>query len=157
MATGYRVQLNLGEWPEYYVPGITDDSAKAASELLQENHEKYHIFFNQSGFHNHIAHHLLTLYALSATPGQIQKQYDNNKTYQRPPQPVEESVVQDMSDAQCFQKFLGNEKYYNDYLKLFQREIGRKGWEAVINEYVFAGNDRAEAMLARMFAGEKTV
>lgn len=153
MATGSKVQLTLGEWPEFYVPGIKDESAKRASGLLQENHDQHHIFFNKSGFHNHIAHHLLTVYALAANPDQIQKQYDDNKSYQRPSQPLEDSIIEDMSDPEHFQKFLGQEKYYNDYLKLFQKEINAKGWENVLNEYLFAGDERAEAMLVRMFAG----
>jgi hypothetical protein len=153
MATGSKVQLTIGEWPEFYVPGIAEESATKASELLQENHEKHHIFFNQSGFHNHIAHHLLTLYALNATPAQIQKQYDVNKGYQRAPPPVEQRVIEDMEDPKQFQKFFGKEKYYKDYLKFFQKEIESKGWERVMNQYVFAGDERADAMLVRMFAG----
>lgn len=153
MATGSKVQLNLGEWPEYYLPDIQEESAKKASELLQENHDNHHIFFNQSGFHNHIAHHLLTVYALRATPDQIQKHYDENKHYQRAPQPLKDSIVQDMSDPKHFQQFLGKEKYYNDYLKYFQKEINDKGWENVLNQYLFSEDERAEAMLVRMYAG----
>lgn len=153
MATGSKVHLDLAESPEFFVPGISKESAQKASELLQENHDKHHIFFNQSGFHNHIAHHLLTIYALDATPSQIQKQYDDNKHYQRAPQPLKDSIIEDMSDPQKFQKFLGKEKYYNDYLKYFQKEIDQKGWENVLNEYLFAKDERAETVLVRMFAG----
>ena len=88
-ASGSKVYLSASECkPEFYLPGISEKSAQRASELLQENHEKHHIFFNESGFHNHIAHHLLTVFALNASPEQIQKHYDDNKSYQRPPQPV---------------------------------------------------------------------
>lgn len=153
MASASKVQLSLGEWPEYYLKNITQDSATKASELLQENHEQHHIFFNNSGFHNHIAHHLLTVYALAATPSQIQKHYDDNKTYQRPPQPIESAIMERMEDPSQFHKFLGNERYYNDYLRFFQGEMDKKGWENVLNEYVFAGDERADAMLVRMFAG----
>lgn len=41
----------------YHIPNIAPESAKSASDLLQENHVKNHIFFNQSGFHNHIGRH----------------------------------------------------------------------------------------------------
>lgn len=157
MATGSRVQLKLGEWPEYYLPGITQEQASKTSALLQTNHEQHHIFFNQSGFHNHIAHHLLTVYALAASPSQIQQHYDHNVGYQRPPQPLEQNIVDDMRDPKHFQKYLGNERYYSDYLSFFQAEMAEKGWENVINEYVFAGDERAEAMLVRMFAGKKTL
>ena len=153
MATASKVQLSLGERPEFYLKNIKQESATRTSDLLQENHEKHHIFFNQSGFHNHIAHHLLTIYSLAATPAQIQKHYDENQDYQRPPQPIEAAIVKGMEDPSQFTKYLGKERYYNDYLRFFQSEMDKKGWQQVLNEYVFAGDDRADDMLARMFAG----
>jgi UDP-N-acetyl-D-mannosaminuronic acid transferase (WecB/TagA/CpsF family) len=51
MATASKVHLEASQKPEFYVEGLTEESAKKASELLQENHDKHHIFFNQSGFH----------------------------------------------------------------------------------------------------------
>ena len=70
MATVTTVQLTLpeGDLPQYYRQGISQAQAKKTSEVLQENHEKYHIFFRSDGFHNHIAHHALAQYALSASP-----------------------------------------------------------------------------------------
>ncbi|KAI5202443.1 hypothetical protein E4T38_05602 [Aureobasidium subglaciale] len=153
MATASRVHLSLGEWPDYYIKNIQQESATRASDLLQENHEKHDIFFNNGGFHNHIAHHLLTIYSLNATPSQIQKHYDDNVSYQRPPQPVEAALVEGMEDPSLFKKYLGKERYYNDYLRYFQAEISKKGWQQVLNEYVFAGDERADDMLARMYAG----
>ncbi|EON62989.1 hypothetical protein W97_02215 [Coniosporium apollinis CBS 100218] len=153
MATPSRVQLSLTEHPEFYLPGITAESAKKASELLQENHEQHHIFFNKDGFHNHIAHHLLTIYALAAPPHIIQYQYDHNKSYQRPAVSLEDSVMQDMRDPEKFNKYLGDEKYYHDFLIFFQDEMESKGWENVLNEYLFKGDERADDMLVRMFAG----
>lgn len=58
-----------------------------------------------------------------------------------------------MKDPTHFQKFLGDERYYNDYLRFFQQEMETKGWQNVLNEYVFAGDERADGMLVRMFAG----
>ncbi|GAB7349611.1 hypothetical protein MBLNU459_g0296t1 [Dothideomycetes sp. NU459] len=153
MATGSQVQLTLGEWPSFYLPGLAQEQATKTSALLQENHEKHHIFFNQSGFHNHIAHHLLTLYALGASPSQLQKHYDHNEEYQRPSKPLAENVIEDMHDPKHFLKYLGNEKYYNDYLSFFQTQIANKGWGKVLEEFVFAGDERADAMLTRLFAG----
>lgn len=46
--------------------------------------QKHHIFFNNTGFHNHIAHHLLTLYGLGAPASVIERQYKLNASYQRP-------------------------------------------------------------------------
>ncbi|CAF9922935.1 MAG: hypothetical protein HETSPECPRED_005195 [Heterodermia speciosa] len=88
---------------------------------------------------HHIVHHVLTLYALGASPEQIQSHYNNNKSYQRPPQPLDDKVVQDLNDYKKFQQYLGNEKYYHDYLVFFGREIDKKGYEKVINEYLLKG------------------
>ena len=52
MATALNIKLSLGECGEYHVPGITVESAIKASEILQENHEIHHIFFNDRGFHS---------------------------------------------------------------------------------------------------------
>ena len=51
MATATKVCLSLNDRGVFHCPGIVPDSAKQASELLQENHEKHHIFFNDEGFH----------------------------------------------------------------------------------------------------------
>lgn len=50
-------------------------------------------------------------------------------------------------------KYLGQERYFHDYLLFFQSEIEKKGYEEVINEYMFKGDDRANAILVRMYAG----
>ena len=52
MATASKIQLSLDTCGVFHVPGITQESAAKASEVLQENHEKHHIFFNQAGFHS---------------------------------------------------------------------------------------------------------
>ncbi|KAL8699121.1 MAG: hypothetical protein Q9224_001549, partial [Gallowayella concinna] len=153
MATASKVQLSLDYCGQFHVPNISQDSADAASEVLQENHDNYHIFFNQSGFHNHIAHHIPTLFALGASPHAIQKHYANNKAYQRPPQPVDRDLIQNFHHHATFSKYLGQERYYHDYLIFFQNEIDRKGHEEVLNEYMLKGDERADDILVRMYAG----
>jgi hypothetical protein len=98
-------------------------------------------------------HHLLTLYGLGAPASVIEKQYKQNASYQRPNLPVEERNVEDMSNPEHFQKYLGKEKYYRDFLIFWQSEMEKKGWESVLNEYLFAGSDRADVLLTRMYAG----
>tara|TARA_R110002060_G_scaffold15316_3_gene21359 strand:- start:719 stop:1090 length:372 start_codon:yes stop_codon:yes gene_type:complete len=115
--------------------------------------QQHHIFFNDEGFHNHIVHHLLSLYGIGASGSVIEKHYRNNACYQRPPVPLEERVVQDMSNPDHFQKYLGNEKYYHDFLVFFQMEMESKGYEEVLNEYLFAGNEKADDLLGRMYGG----
>jgi len=52
MATSSRVQLSPKDCGVYHLPGISAESAAKGSEVLQENHDHHHIFFNQSGFHS---------------------------------------------------------------------------------------------------------
>jgi sulfur relay (sulfurtransferase) complex TusBCD TusD component (DsrE family) len=51
MATAATIKLEASQKPEFYVEGIGEESAKLTSKLLQENHERHHVFFNQDGFH----------------------------------------------------------------------------------------------------------
>ncbi|KAF2448756.1 hypothetical protein P171DRAFT_428775 [Karstenula rhodostoma CBS 690.94] len=153
MATASTVKLDVGVQPEFFVKGITDESARVTSELLQENHDKHHIFFNRSGFHNHIVHHLLTLFALRATPEEIKRGYNDNKYYQRPPVDLKKEIVDDMKNPERFKTYLGKEQYYHDFLQYFQHEISTRGWETVLNDELFKGDERADDLLARLFGG----
>lgn len=153
MATAAHVELTPATAGVYHAAAITRESAKTGSELLQENHENHHIFFNTSGFHNHIAHQLLTLFALGATPEQLQRAYANNKGMQRPQFPVNTRNVQSMADRTDFKKYLGKEQYFHDYEIFFRKEIEAKGWQSVLNEHLFAGDEHSERLLTRMFAG----
>jgi hypothetical protein len=49
--------------------------------------------------------------------------------------------------------YLGNEKHYHNFLVFFQEKIGQKGWQEVLTEYMFKGDERADDMLVRMFGG----
>jgi len=55
MATASTIHLEARQQAEFFVKGIEQESATVASELLQENHDKHHIFFNQEGFHVRLA------------------------------------------------------------------------------------------------------
>lgn len=52
MATASKVQLSLDACGVFHVPGVTKEAVAKASEVLQENHEIHHIFFNKEGFHS---------------------------------------------------------------------------------------------------------
>lgn len=119
------------------------------SKLLQENHEKYHIFFNSSGFHNHIVHHLLTIWAIKASPADLQRNYDVNMSYQRPATKSDSQVLKNLYDPEKFGGYLGIGRHYNDFLEFYRAEMDEKGWPAVVNEQIFA----KDTMLLRLFAG----
>ena len=96
----------------------------------------------------------MTTFTLGAGPETIQKHYDNAAEYQRPNSSVDDKIVQDLGDSAKFLKNLSKPNYYHDYLVFFQREIAEKGYAEVVNEYVFKGDERANIMFARIFAGK---
>lgn len=51
MATASTIKLLPSQAANFRLPNLSQESADKVSELLQINHEKHHIFFNQSGFH----------------------------------------------------------------------------------------------------------
>jgi hypothetical protein len=152
-ATAYKVSLSPSIKGIYSVHDPTKESAEMASRLLQENHEKHDLFFNEEGFHNHIVHQVLTLYGLGAPAEVIKEHYDNNTDYQKPLPPVHVKDVKDMRDPAVFKQHLGDRKYIADYEKFFAKEIEEKGTDAVLQEWVFGGSEIAEDMLVRLFMG----
>lgn len=62
-------------------------------------------------------------------------------------------IVEDMSDYTSYKKYLGDEKYYHDFLIYFQKEIDKLGWKDTLHKHVFAHDAHADDMLVRMFAG----
>ncbi|KAE8449639.1 hypothetical protein EG329_007969 [Mollisiaceae sp. DMI_Dod_QoI] len=153
MAAPNKIHLTPETIGVLNVKSQTAETAAKTSELLQENHDHHHVFFNKEGFHNHIVHHLLSLYGLGASTSQIERAYKDNASYQRPAVNLEEKIVEDMSDPAHFKKYLGKEKYYHDFLLFFQSEMEKKGWEKTLNEYLFADDERAHDVLGRMYAG----
>ncbi|KAI0465911.1 HypA protein [Xylaria cf. heliscus] len=152
MATARTIQItpeNTGLWHRKQ----TEAAAKKTTELLQQDLEKHHCYFNKMGFHNHISHHLLSLYGIGASPEEIQQGYTDNANYQRAPYEIHPDTVEELKDFDKAKEKLGNEEYYTDFLAFFQSEIDNKGWQAVLNEYLFKGDKRSDDMMARMFAG----
>jgi hypothetical protein len=54
MATARKIQLSTANSGIFSME-LREDSARAASEVLQEDLEKHHMFFNESGFHSESA------------------------------------------------------------------------------------------------------
>ncbi|KAI3611483.1 hypothetical protein WG66_002142 [Moniliophthora roreri] len=115
------------------LPGITPEATETAKKVLENNHEKHHVFFNDQGFHNHIAHHVLAAWALGAPKDVIQAAYDHDKTYQRPAYKSPEAITRGN-----FNDHLGDENYYNAYLNYFVDALKRKDAPAVLEEHVFS-------------------
>ncbi|KAI1505859.1 HypA protein [Biscogniauxia marginata] len=152
MATAHTIQItpdNTGLWHVRQ----SEPAAKKTSELLQKDLESHHVYFNDSGFHNHISHQLLALYGTGASAEDIEKGYYDNVSYQRPAYKAHENAVEELRDWDTAKKRLGKGQYYADFLAFFQAEIERLGWEKTLHEYMFKGDERSEDMLIRMFAG----
>jgi hypothetical protein len=99
---------------------------------------------------------MLTLYALGAPQSALQKQYDGNTSYQRPMVAPEIKVETDMRDPAKFKECLGKQQHYHDYLIFFQEQMEEKGWEKLVNEYLFSGTEEADDFLVRAFGGKLT-
>ncbi|KUI52804.1 Oxidoreductase AflY [Cytospora mali] len=100
-----------------------------------------------------IVHQILTLYGTGANASHLQKGFDDNSGYQRPPMPSHQRVIEDLRTWDHASKYLGKEQYYPDFLAFFQREVSDKGWEAVVSEYLLSGTEAADDLLVRLHGG----
>ncbi|KAH7318698.1 HypA protein [Stachybotrys elegans] len=153
MATPFSIRVspaNTGLW------AARQDEASSAkvSELLQKDLERHHCFFNLDGFHNHISHHLLSLYGTGSDPRALEQAYDANASYQNHVKEPRDKVVRELrQDWANASKYLSKGQYYSDFLRFFQLEIQDKGWQEVLAEYVFKGDASSHDMMARLYAG----
>ena len=82
------------------------------------------------------------------------KAYNNNSGYQiKASHPSEKAVAELEQDWEAAAKFLGQGKNYANFLRFYQREIEKKGWQDVVKEYLFAGDERANDLFARLYSG----
>ena len=132
---------------------IPPGSLEECNRLLQRNHEEYHMFFRDTAGHNHIVHSLLTILALGASPQELQDRYDDGTPIQRPIPDIDNALLEKLEDAETLHNSLGQIKQYHTFLEFFKRKIAAKGWKEAIQEYLFARNKLADAMLARMYEG----
>ncbi|KAH7922285.1 hypothetical protein BV22DRAFT_1131586 [Leucogyrophana mollusca] len=114
-------------------PGISVESTAALLAVLKDNHKKYHIFFNNMGFHNHITHRALALYALGASGPVIEGLYKLDGANQRPAFKSPEEVT-----TENFNAHLGDENYFEAYTTFFFKTLSEKGAAATLEEYIFS-------------------
>lgn len=102
---------------------------------------------------DHIVHHLLALWALGASPEEIQDMWDFNISYQAPLKRNAAAAPDnlDLSDPVLFNQCLGKDECYYDFLVYFENEVTEKGVPDVVHEYVFKGDERANDIFCRMF------
>ncbi|KAK4119023.1 hypothetical protein N657DRAFT_675207 [Parathielavia appendiculata] len=149
-ATPIQLAPNLGLGR---ISGNPPGALERANELLQRNHDDYHIFWRDVGGHNHIPHSILSVLALGGGPAEIQRAYDDGVAIQRPIPPLDKDVVKALHDPDTFRQHIGNLHHYTNYLIFFKEEIAAKGWQAVLQEYVFSGTPNAETIFAQLYEG----
>ncbi|KAJ5495276.1 Oxidoreductase ptaJ [Penicillium diatomitis] len=153
MATAHQVYISPNSDVGVFSCAPKEDTARVASEALQEDMLKHHVFFNQQGFHNHIPHSLLSIYAVGGSPDDIEAAYKRNASYQRPVLPTDNGVVEKMRQTGNLREHFGKEKHYPNFLSFFQKEIDEKGVDTVLNIYLFAENDQAQNLFCRLWGG----
>ncbi|CAI7624817.1 unnamed protein product [Penicillium bialowiezense] len=156
MATATKIHLSPTADSGIFSSNVREDAARTASEILQEDMAKHHVFFNDQGFHSMSFTSVRkpgSIYALGATPEQLKAGYQRNIGYQRPARPADQEIILSLRDKVKFKEYLGKEKHYPNYLAFFQQELDTKGTGDVLKEYLFAGDERAEDMLCRLFGG----
>ncbi|KAJ3761323.1 hypothetical protein EV360DRAFT_38040 [Lentinula raphanica] len=133
-------------------PGRTLDSTDTLQRLLEDNHERWHVFFNNIGFHNHISHRLLALWALGANKEALKAAYnfDSMPHKQRPAFSSPEKITH-----ANFREHLRDEKYYNAYLEFFTESIlvQKREISSVLEEFVFASQTRRTDLNAERKSG----
>ncbi|KAG8215388.1 hypothetical protein J3R82DRAFT_8989 [Butyriboletus roseoflavus] len=155
------------------LPGANLESLAALRDVLKDNHRRYHVFVNYTGFHKYVCHHrtrevtmtlsshithrALAIYALGGPATVIRDYYKRDGNIQRPafesPEPITE---------ENFVGHLGDENFYQGYVNFFSKKISEKGAASTLEEFVFSekynfqkgrdANTQPE-MLTRMFDG----
>ncbi|VUC34976.1 unnamed protein product [Clonostachys rosea] len=166
MATAHHIHVRPADSGILAIKQDEDTAAKI-SDLLQKDLEvtgtpkgtglaaNHHVFFNAEGFHNHIPHHLLTLYGTGANSNHLQVAYDTNATYQSRARPPKTQVVEELEDdyTNAAPKYFSRGTQYSSFLEFFEREIEKKGWQDVISQYVFADSDVSRQLFSRLYSG----
>ncbi|KAL3417758.1 hypothetical protein PVAG01_10768 [Phlyctema vagabunda] len=151
------VTLSADATPGFtHVGSLKEESAKKVSEFLIINHLLYHTRWKAT-FHNHLVHHLLALWAMGATPEQIQEMWEYNQAYQTPidaGKPAEpKSQAKNMNDPAVYKECLGDNSCYGDYLKFFEQKIDEIGVTATLKEYLLKRRDEvADSVFYRMYS-----
>lgn len=120
----------------YWLPGVTPQAIGTCFRLLQDNHERHHVFFDtERGFHNHTPHHLLAALGFGASPSTLERIYEEKNKLQISIEPLHNKNEFDVK------KCMGDDNYYHDYLEFFRKELENEKYqgkiEEIIEDYLF--------------------
>ena len=97
---------------------------------------------------------ILSLWALGASPEQINKHAERNmKCALPPPKPADEATVAGLSDMKNLEKTIGQEECYQDLIVFFEREIERLGVEPTLQRYLLGDGEFARSIYPRLYHG----
>ncbi|KAI9492360.1 hypothetical protein BDB00DRAFT_929747 [Zychaea mexicana] len=111
--------------------------------LIDKNHKEHHIYFNTSGFHNHLIHHYLAAYSLGSDMNRLQDIFYAHASYQRPMPPSVRTLTREN-----YHQELCNREAYTSYLNLFKEEIKSHGVVETVRYWMFK-----DKMVAQMLGG----
>ncbi|KAJ3814004.1 hypothetical protein F5876DRAFT_33900 [Lentinula aff. lateritia] len=136
------------------LPRASPASKPLTEALLLRDAQDHHCQFNQAGFHNHLSHHILAAYDLGASPGLLQKIYDEEARIQRPIILEEKDKEMKITEDNWTQ-YLGNENAYNGFVTFFEHQIASLGVVKTLETFIFSSsaNERGKVMLARLMSG----
>ncbi|KAF9445187.1 hypothetical protein P691DRAFT_676137 [Macrolepiota fuliginosa MF-IS2] len=134
----------------YNWPGVSPGSTQALKEVLKDNHERWHIFFNEKGFHNHASHRSLAIWSLGADPAIIRAGYKTDCGLQRPAYKSPEEITEEN-----FAQHLGDERFWDAYLNFFTDRVRKDGIDKTFETFIFSKkyNIGKEEMLTRFMSG----
>ena len=70
---------------------------------------------------------------------------------------LDTSIVEKMHDPEFRKICLNKEEHYHNFLEFFRQEMKKKGYQAVVQEYLLCHTAEADDLLARAFAGTCTI
>lgn len=150
------VQLSLSQHHGGSYGRVNDpapESIEMANKLLQKNHDDYHIFWRDLNGHNHMAHSILTHFAIGASPAELQRANDDGVGVQRARPDVDSDVVKGLSDDSKLMEIMGDLTQYSNAVEFFEQQIDLYGWRAVLHKYCFTRTPVADTILSRMCEG----
>jgi len=148
-----NIQLSPTSLGIFKAADIAPGSIEKCNTLLDINHEKYHIFFQDPAFHNHMAHSLLTNLSLGATPQEIEDRFNDLVPIQREIPDIDQALLKKLGDPENFYNAIGQIHQYHTFLEFFKGEILVKGWKEVLQTFFFARTKLANRMLAQLLEG----
>lgn len=151
-ASGFQLSRDLGL---ARVGASPAGSRETVAQLLQRNHDKWHMCFRTVAGHNHISHALSSTFAMGGTPDELHRAYDDGEPIQKDRPPVNWKTVEEMSDASQFRERMMILDEYPNFLAFFQKEIAAHDgdWRAVVAKHCFSRTPLADLMLAQQFEG----